>query len=205
MMPAMRDRLSARPRVIVYVFASQLVSTEEDSALVAQVEQICVEEDVACLGTVIDRGPAKQRCEQYPSLARVARGDVDALLVVRSPLYERSFPADRLEELCPEGPFAWMSADELRDAELLPAVAAAPRRRRRPPVAQRARALRAQGLGLRQIGSALAREGYRPEAEAEAEAAGGWTAAQVATLLGLAVLQGGGGESEAAAPDREGP
>ena len=40
---------------------------------------------------------------------------------------------------------------------------------------------------------------------AAAEAAAGWTAAQVATLLGLAVLQGGGGESEAAAPDREGP
>ncbi len=200
MMRAMRDSLSARPRVIVYVFASQLVSPQEDGTLVAQVEQICAEENVKCVDTVVDRGPAKRRGEQYPILARLARQDVDALLVVRSPLYERSVPADCLEALCPEGPFAWLSAEELRDAGLLPTVRPAAPRRRRPPAGQRARALRAQGLGLRQIGNTLTLEGYRPVPAAPAAA---WTAARVATLLGLAVLQGG--EGEAPGRDREAP
>ncbi|HRI51583.1 MAG TPA: hypothetical protein PLW65_15495, partial [Pseudomonadota bacterium] len=101
----MRDCLSARPRVIVYVFASPLLSDQEDGELVAQVEEICAEEEVTCVDTVVDRGPAKQRREQYPILARLAADDVDALLVVRSPLYERSVPADRLEAACPAGPF----------------------------------------------------------------------------------------------------
>lgn len=192
MMRAMRDCLSARPRVIVYVFASQLVPAEEDGELVAQVAEICAQEDVTCLDTIVDRGPAKQHREQYPILARLAGEEADALLVVRSPLYERSVPADLLEAVCPAGPFVWLSADELRDADLLPAPAPrGPRRRRRPSAAQRARALRAQGLGLRQIGSTLTLEGYRPAPAAA------WTAARVATLLGLAVLQGGEGEAAA--------
>lgn len=208
MMRAMRDSLSARPRVIVYVFASSLLASEEDDELVAQVEQVCAQEKVVCLETVVDRGPAKRHREQYPILGRLA--DVDALLVVRSPLYERTSPADRLEEVSPEGPFAWLSIAELAAAGLLPTAASPPpRRRRRQPVAQRARALRAQGLGLRQIGSALTLEGYRPPgASAAAGAAGSagdatWTAARVARLLGLGVLQGGDGE--AAAADREAP
>lgn len=197
MMRAMRDCQSARPRVIVYVFASPLLSDQEDGELVAQVQEICAEEEVTCVDTVVDRGPAKQRREQYPSLARLAADDVDALLVVRSPLYARSVPADRLEAACPAGPFVWLSADELRDADLLPAAAPPAPRRRRPKAAQRARALRAQGQGLRQIGSTLTLEGYRPAPAAA------WTAARVATLLGLAVLQGG--EGEPAAPDHEAP
>lgn len=197
MMPAMRDALSPTPRVIVYVFASPLLDEQEDVALAAQVKQICAQEDVACVATVIDRGPPKQRREQYPILARMLGEEVDALLVVRSPLYAPGASTDRLEAACPPGPFAWLSVDELRAAELLPQAPAVARKRRRPPVAQRARALRAQGLGLRQIGHTLTAEGYQPAAGAA------WTAAGVATLLGLVVLNGGaGGEpvADTAAP-----
>lgn len=196
-MPAMRDALSPRPRVIVYVFASPLLGEQEDLALVAQVEQICVQEDVACVATVVDRGPPKQRCDEYPVLARMRGGDVDALLVVRSPLYTPGVIADRLEAACPPGPFAWLSQDELHAAGLLPPAAkVSSRPRRRPKPVQRARALRAQGLGLRQIGHTLTAEGYPPPAGAA------WTAAGVATLLGLVVLDGGadGEAADAAAP-----
>lgn len=187
MMPAMRDALSARPRVIVYVFASPLLGglgEKQDAALAAEVAQICTLEDVACVETVVDRGPPKQRGEQYPVLRQLLRDDVDALLVVRSPLYAPAAVRDRLDAACPPGPFAWLSAEELRRSGLLPPVPATGLRKRRRPVAQRARALRAERLSLRQIGQVLMQEGYRPGAGAE------WTAAAVATLLGIVILDG---------------
>lgn len=188
MMPAMRDALSARPRVIVYVFASPLLGgpgEKEDAALVAEVEQICAQEDVACVEAVVDRGPPKQRGEQYPVLDKLLRDDVDALLVVRSPLYAPAAVPDRLDAACPPGPFAWLSAQELRQAGLLPPASAAGLRKRRRSAVQRALALRAERLSLRQIGRVLTQEGYKPSAGA------GWTAAAVATLLGIVILDGG--------------
>lgn len=198
MMPAMRDALSARPRVIVYVFASPLLGglgEKQDEALAAEVEELCALEDVACVETVVDRGPPKQRGDQYPVLRRLLRDDVDALLVVRSPLYAPAAVRDRLDDACPPGPFAWLSAEELRQSGLLPPVSAPGLRKRRRPVVQRARALRAERLSLRQIGQVLRQEGYRPSAGAE------WTAAAVAKLLGIVILDGG----EESAADRAAP
>lgn len=170
---------------MVYVFASPALGEKQDAALIAEVERICAEEEVLCVGTVVDRGPPKQRGEQYPALAKIVGEDVDALLVVRSPLYTPAAVRDRLETACPPGPFAWLSAAELRTSGLLPPLPAPRRRKQRPKVAQRARTLRAQRLSLRQIGQVLTAEGYAPSSGA------GWTAAEVATLLGIAVLDGG--------------
>lgn len=185
-MRAMRDALSATPRVIVYVFGSSLLAEQEDAELIAQVQQICLQEEVRCVDTVIDRGPPKQRREEYPVLARMQRDEVDALLVVRSPFYEPGAQRDLLEAACPPGPFAWFSADELREVALLP-PSAPPSRRRRPyaQAAKRARVLRGAGLPLRQIGQVLTEERYKTRSGAA------WTAVAVARLLGLGVLDGG--------------
>jgi hypothetical protein len=178
----MQDAPPAPPRVIVYVFASSLLTGQEDDGLITDVGLICAEEGVQLIDIIVDRGPPGQRREDYPVLARLQRGAADLLLIVRSPYYRRGATPDLLESCAAEGPFCWLTLDDLRRAELLPAH---PRRRARVPVKSRARALRAQGLDLRKIGHTLATEGYVPGE------GGRWTAARVAELLGLSLMQGG--------------
>lgn len=67
-----------------------------------------------------EQGPPKRRVSDYPSLARIARGEADGVLVVRSPLFRRVCTAERLERLCPEGPSGWLTAAALEAAGLLP-------------------------------------------------------------------------------------
>ena len=191
-MRGMRAGSTALPRVIVYVFACPLLPGDEDDELGAELEQVCAQEGVVMVDRVVDRGPPKSRAAEYPVLGRLSRGEADALLVVRSPMYRRGAVADRLEAVSEQGPFAWLSVAELRQADLLP-PALPTRVRRRPSVAKRAVALRAQGQTLPQIGQTLTAEGYR------APAGAAWTAASVAKLLGIVVMQGG--RSNAAAAD----
>jgi hypothetical protein len=185
MMRRMHEVTSAPPRVIVYVFASPQLVGSEDAQLLADVEKICAEEGVVLVDSIVDRGPPKSPREHYPVLARLQRGDADLLLIVRSPFYRRGDVADALESCCAEGPFGWLSKDDLRRADLLPPARTSIRRRPRVSVRSRARALRAQGLDLRRIGQTLAAEGYGPPAGAR------WTAGAVAKLLGMVLMKGG--------------
>lgn len=139
--------------------------------------------DLHWVETVVDRGPLKRRAADYPVLARVARGEADGVLVVRSPLYERGRGEDRLERLCPEGPSGWLSADALAEAGLLPRIHKVAARR--PSARQRAASLRASGLSLQQIAQALASEGYRRRGGSS------WSVESVAELFGVSVLAGG--------------
>jgi hypothetical protein len=195
MMRAMADIAPLSPRVIVYVYGSPLLGGTPDVELGEDVARICAQEGVLLVDRVIDRGPPKSHPEQYPALVRLARGEADLLLVVRSPLYHANRGAGRdcLEAACEPGPFAWLSLGELRQAGLLPQLpklAQPHRRRSRSPVVQRARALRSQGLGLRGIGQALRTEGY------VAPGGASWSAGSVARLLGLEVMVGGKAERQ---------
>lgn len=130
------------PRVLIYVFATSYLFEEAEEGLRANLVDICRKENLSLLEIVVDRGPPKRRASDYPALARLARGEADLVLVVRSPLYQRKRPADRLEHLCQEGPSGWFTAEVLTAAGLLPKPRKA-RPRRRPTVARRAAALHA--------------------------------------------------------------
>lgn len=172
------------PRVLIYVFASSYLFEEAEQGLRADLAEMCIKENLRLVDIVVDRGPPKRRVSDYPALARIARGEADGVIVVRSPLYRRGGAADRLEKLCPEGPSGWLTATDLEAAGLLPKrlTRSAPRRR---TVKQRAAALRALGLNLRQIGQTLAAEGYqRPDGLP-------WSTESVAKLMGIFVLPGG--------------
>lgn len=202
MMRRMRAGSPPLPRVIVYVFACPLLPDDEDDSLGSELSRVCEQEGVMMVDRVVDRGPPKSRGDEYPVLARLQRGDAEALLVVRSPLYRRGAVVDALEGLSAPAPFTWLTVDELRKAKLLPAAHAGRRARtpRRPAVGKRALALRAQGHALRLIGQTLTDEGYRAPKGAP------WSAAQVAKLLGIEVMQGGrGAAAEPPAAAGEGP
>lgn len=184
------------PRVLIYVFASDYLFDEAEQGLRDDLRALCIKENLRLVDIVVDRGPPKRRASDYPALACITRGEADGVIVVRSPLFQRGPVADRLETLCPDGPSGWLTADDLAAARLLPKPRAdAPRR---PTVKRRAVSLRASGLNLRQIGQALASEGY------ERRDGLPWSAQSVAELLGLSVLSGGlghGHEDEAAPSD----
>lgn len=170
-----------QPRVIVYSFSSPYLAGEAAQDFRADMLALCAKEDLRLVEVVIDHGPPKRRPEEYPALTRVALGEADGLLIVRSPLYRRTRPADRLEKLCPAGASAWLTADELRAAGMLPQQSR-DASRGRPGVKRRAAALRAAGLSLAQIGQALGSEGYQTRDGAH------WSAESVAKLLGVVLL-----------------
>lgn len=168
------------PRVLIYVFATSYLFEEAEEGLRADLADICRKENLCLLAIVVERGPPKRRASDYPALARLGRGEADAVLVVRSPLYQREYPADRLEMLCPEGPSGWLTAKDLTAAGLLPKPRKA--RPRRPTVERRAAALYAMGLDLRHIGETLTAEGYRhPDGLP-------WSSENVAKLIGSFAL-----------------
>lgn len=178
-------------RVLIYVFASSYLFEEAEQGLRADLAEMCIKENLRLVDIVVDRGPAKRRVSDYPALARIARGEADGVIVVRSPLYRRVGAADRLEKLCPEGPSGWLTAADLEAGGLLPKrIKRAPGR---PTAKQRAASMRALGLNLRQIGQTLVAEGYqRPDGLQ-------WSTESVAKLMGIFVLPGGMG-SEGAKP-----
>lgn len=188
----MRPPETDPPRVLIYVFASSYLFEEAEQGLRADLAEMCIKENLRLVDIVVDRGPPKRRISDYPALARIARGEADGVIVVRSPLYRRVGAVDRLEGLCPEGPSGWLTAADLEAGGLLPKriKAAVPRR---PSVKRRAAALRGLGLNLRQIGQTLTAEGYqRPDGLP-------WSAESVAKLMGIFVLPGGMG-SESGKP-----
>lgn len=171
------------PRVLIYVFATSYLFDEAEKGLCADLAEICRKENLALLEIVVDRGPPKRRASDYPVLARLARGEADLVLVVRSPLYQREHPADRLEQLCPEGPSGWLTAEDLGAAGLLSKPRKA--RPRRPAVERRAAALHAVGLDLHHIGQTLTTEGFRhPDGLP-------WSPENVAKLIGIFALPTG--------------
>src|SRR5262249_22494053 len=157
----------------LYVFASRYFHDGEDHQLQAQLGQHCKENGYWPVDMYIDRGPPKGQFSDYPVLQSLVTGDAEALVVVRTPGYRRDGVADWLEATCPAGSFVRLWVAELCAEGLLPASAAHRSRARRtaaqspgaPPVrakksqlpqprslvALRAKALRTQGLDLRQI------------------------------------------------------
>lgn len=180
----------AKARVLIYVFASAYLLDDAIEKLRADLADMCRREDLQLIQIVIDRGPPKRSPTHYPVLDRILRGQADGVLVVRSALYQRGRPADRLERLCPKGPAGWLTVADLQAGGLLPK----PRKpvfKRRPSLLRRTAKLRDQGLNLRQLGQTLAAEGYqRPDGLP-------WSAESVAKLLGIFVLPGGMGSEEA--------
>lgn len=149
-----------RPRVIIYVFASPYLVGAAEDGFRADMVELCVKEDLDLVEIVVDHGPPKRHASEYPALARVARGEADGVLAVRSALFQRGQFADRLEELCPEGPSAWLPAEALKEGGMLPKRPKAPRRRR-TSAKRRVAELRAMGLSSQQILQVLQSEGYR--------------------------------------------
>lgn len=192
--------LPAQPlRVIIYIFASSKLF-DGSRELQERVRRECLAEGFDPVEIYVDRGPPKTRFKQYPALLMMDYGSADALVVVRSPMYQRDGVSDWLESQCPEGPFVCLGASELRARRILPPLIADRRRERKAarkhkqtvaptlpqPVTQRATALHAQGLSVRQISQILADEGHPPPSGAAA-----WSIESVAQLLGLRVLEGG--------------
>ena len=182
MMPRMAARrLKAPRRLILYYFMSPYLSDQEAKRFRFEMSELCVRNQFELVELFIDRGPPKRRVEDYPALRRVAQGEADGILVVRSPLYERGAVPDRLESFCAEGPSDYLSKERLAKGGMLPAP---PLREppRRVPARRRAVALLRTGLTLRAVAEALTAESYRRR---DGEP---WTLEAVAELLGVAVF-----------------
>lgn len=148
--------------------------------------ELCAKAGMHLVEIVVDHGPPKRRASEYPALARVARGEADALLVMRSALFTRGRAVDRLERLCPEGSPGWLTAAALKAAGLLPRRAGLQgAERTRRPAKQRAAELRAARLSLRQVVQVLESEGYRRRGGLS------WSVESVAALLQIQTAEDG--------------
>lgn len=148
--------------------------------------ELCAKAGMHLVEIVVDHGPPKRRASEYPALARVARGEAHALLVVRSALFARGRVVDRLERLCPEGSPGWLTADALREAGMLPRRVRVQRAERPTrPAKGRAAELHAAGLSLRQVVQVLESEGYRRRGGLS------WNMESVAAVLGVATAEDG--------------
>lgn len=183
-MQAMRACEPTPPRVIIYCFSSPFLVGDAADGFCTDMLALCAKEDLHLVDVVIDRGPPKRRPQDYPALVRVARGEADGVLVVRSVFFRRGRIADRLEKLCPKGDGFWLPAEVLDEAGMLPRLDRLTPDRR-PALRQRAGELRSAGLSLPQIGAALSSEGYRRRDGLP------WSAETVAKLFGITVIEGG--------------
>jgi hypothetical protein len=148
--------------------------------------ELCAKAGMHLVEIVVDHGPPKRRASEYPALARVARGEADALLVMRSALFTRGRAADRLKRLCPEGSPGWLTAEALREAGMLPRRARVHwTERPRRPAKQRADELRAAGLSLRQVVQVLESEGYRRRGGLS------WNEETAGAVLGISTAEDG--------------
>ena len=182
----MSATLPVRPRVIVYVFASPYLSGAAEDVTRAGLVELCAKAGMHLVEIVVDHGPPKRRASKYPALARVARGEADALLVMRSALFTPGRAVDRLERLCPQGSPCWLTAEALREAGMLPRRSRAHGTERpNRPAKQRAAELRAAGLSLRQVVQVLESEGYRRRGDLS------WNIESVAALLGIPTAEAG--------------
>ena len=121
----------------------------------------------------IDLGTAKQRPEDYLAIELLRRGYADALIVTRTPMFGQTDARDLLQRLClpDDKPLALWTAEQLRELGLLPV------QKPDADAGQRAMALRAEGLPLRDIGMRLSGEGFRTPR------GGRWSAQAVGRLL----------------------
>lgn len=173
-----------RPRVVVYVFASPYLRGAAEDVLRARLVELCSKAGINLVEIVVDHGPPKRRASEYPTLARVARGEADGVMVMRSALFKRGRAVDRLELLCPEESPGWLPADVLKAAGMLPKRRKVVPQAKRP-VRRRAAELRSAGLSLRQVVQVLEAEGYRRR--------GGmpWNQETVEALLGVPSMEEG--------------
>ncbi|MFO0578658.1 MAG: hypothetical protein U1A78_32040 [Polyangia bacterium] len=175
-------RLPAPRRLVLYYFMSPYLSDKEAKRFRFEMSELCVRNQLELVELVIDRGPPKRRVEDYPALRRVAQGEADGVLVVRSPLYGRGPVPDLLESFCAEGPSEYLSKERLARGGMLPPPLPPRESPRRVPARRRALALLRTGLTLRAVAESLTAERYRRRDREP------WTVERVAELLGVAVF-----------------
>jgi hypothetical protein len=90
--------------------------------LKAQLGRTFAKQGLVFVDFCVDLGVPKQRPEEYPALELLRRGEADALIVSRTPMFGKTDRRDLLQRLCmpDDVPIALLGVEELRELGLLP-------------------------------------------------------------------------------------
>ena len=123
--------MSAAPlRVVVHAIIKIEITPSLIRNLKAQLARVFASKGMIFADFCIDLGVPKQSPEEYPALELLRRGEADALIVSRTPMFEQVDRRDLLQRLClpDDMPIALLGTEHLRELGLLPSPSSSPLR-----------------------------------------------------------------------------